>query len=75
MTNKELFEQSEELTRAWESLKVSIDLLTMNNTVAQHDAEWPAYFFNSHQSSNLESNLLNISDVMLKVSNAICPEE
>ncbi|MCT3569074.1 hypothetical protein [Levilactobacillus brevis] len=75
MTNEELFEQAEELTRAWESLKVSIDLLSMDNTVAQHDAELPAYFFNSHQSSNLESNLANIADTMLKVSNAICPKE
>ncbi|ARW50321.1 hypothetical protein [Levilactobacillus brevis] len=75
MTNEELFEQAEELTRAWESLKVSIDLLAMDNTVAQHDAEWPAIFFNSHQSSNLESNLSNIADTMLKVSNAICPKE
>lgn len=75
MTNEELLEQAEELTRAWESLKVSIDLLAMDNTVAQHDVEWPAIFFNSHQSSNLESNLLNIADTMLKVSNAICPKE
>ena len=75
MTNEELFEQAEELTRAWESLKVSIELLAMDNAVAQHDAEWSAYFFNSHQSSNLESNLANIADTMLKVSNAICPKK
>ncbi|WP_420326776.1 hypothetical protein [Levilactobacillus brevis] len=75
MTNEELLKQAEELTQAWESLKVSVDLLSMDNTVAQHDAEFPAYFFNSHQSSNLESNLANIADTMLKVSNAICPEE
>ncbi|MFC6181506.1 hypothetical protein [Lactiplantibacillus daowaiensis] len=75
MTNEELFEQAEELTRAWESLKVSIELLAMDNTLAQHDAEWPTYFFNSNQSSNLESNLSNIADTMLKVSNAICPKE
>ena len=75
MTNEELFEQAEELTRAWESLKVSIDLLSMGNAAAQHDAERPALFFNSNQSSNLESNLANIADTMLKVSNAICPKE
>lgn len=75
MTDEELLKQAEELTRAWESLKVSIDLLSMGNTVAQYDAEFPAIFFNSHQSSNLEINLTNIADTMLKVSNAICPKE
>ena len=75
MTNEELFEQAEELTRAWESLKVSIDDLSMTNAIAQHDADFPAIFFNSHQYSNLESNLLNIAKTMVKVSDAICPEE
>ncbi|MBS0977087.1 hypothetical protein [Levilactobacillus brevis] len=75
MTNEELLEQAEELTRAWESLKVSIDDLSMTIAIVKHDSYWCNYFFDSHQSSNLESNLANIADTMLKVSNAICPGE
>ncbi|MBU7540208.1 hypothetical protein LL936_08875 [Levilactobacillus brevis] len=75
MTNEELFEQAEELTRAWESLKVSIDFLDAMNAITKKDASWDHYFFNSHQSSNLESNLLNIAKTMVKVSDAICPGE
>lgn len=75
MTNEELFEQAEELTRAWESLKVSIDFLDAMNAIIKKDVCWANYFFDSHQSSNLESNLLNIAKTMVKVSNAICPKE
>lgn len=75
MTNSELMEQSEKLTTAWESLKVSIDNLSMAMTVAKYDSDWCDYFFKSRQSNNLESNLLNIASVMLEVSNDICPED
>lgn len=75
MTNEELLKQAEELTQAWESLKVSVDLLSMTNAIVKNDSYWCKYFFDSHQSSNLESNLANISDTMLKISNAICPGE
>ena len=75
MTNKELVEQSEKLATAWESLKVSIDNLSMAMTVTKYDSDWCKYFFKSEQSSNLESNLLNIASVMLEVSNDICPED
>lgn len=75
MTNSELMEQSEKLATAWESLKVSIDNLSMAMTVTKYDSDWCDYFFKSQQSSNLESNLLNIASVMLEVSNDICPED
>lgn len=75
MDEKELLKQSETLTEAWESLKVSIDFLDAMNAITKKDVSWAHYFFNSHQSSNLESNLSNIAKTMVKVSDAICPEE
>lgn len=74
MTNSELVEQAEKLATAWESLKVSIDNLSMAIAVAKYDSDWCDYFFKSEQSSNLESNLSNIASVMLEVSNDICPK-
>ena len=75
MTNEELLEQAKELTRAWESLKVSIDFLDAMNAITKKDSSWCHCFFNSPQSSDLEDNLLNIAKTMVKVSNAICPGE
>ncbi|MCJ2383717.1 hypothetical protein HZI70_06245 [Lactiplantibacillus plantarum] len=75
MTDKELMEQSKKLAVAWESLKVSIDDLSVTKALVNHDNGWCSYFFQSQQSSNLESNLLNIASVMLEVSNDICPED
>jgi len=75
MTNEELFEQAEELTRAWESLKVSIDSLSMIIALTRDDKAWENYYFESRLADNLEDNLLSISKTMLQVSNTICPEE
>lgn len=75
LDEKELLKQAETLTEAWESLKVSIDFLDAMNAITKKDGDWCHYFFNSHQSSNLESNLLNIAKIMVKVSDAIYPEE
>lgn len=75
MTDKELFQQSEKLAQAWESLKVSIDSLAMANTIKQYDSQWCHYFFESQQASNIENNLLNIANIMLSVSNVICPDD
>ena len=75
MTNEELLKQSEELAQAWESLKVSVDSLSMIIALTRDDKAWGEYYFNSRLADNLEDNLLNISKTMLAVSNAICPEE
>lgn len=75
MDEKELLKQADTLAEAWESLKVSIDFLDVMNAITKKDGNWCNYFFNSHQSSNLENNLLNIAETIVKVSDAICPEE
>ena len=75
MTNEELLKQSEELAQAWESLKVSVDSLSMIIALTRDDKAWGEYYFDSRLADNLEDNLLNISKTMLKVSNSICPEE
>lgn len=75
MDEKELLKQSETLTEAWESMKVSIDSLSMIIALTRDDKDWENYYFESRLADNLEDNLLNISKTMLSVSNAICPEE
>lgn len=75
MTNEELLKQSETLAKAWESMKVSVDSLSMIIALTRDDKAWGNYYFESHLADNLEDNLLNISKTMLKVSNTICPEE
>lgn len=75
MTNEELLKQSEELAQAWESLKVSVDSLSMIIALTRDDKAWGEYYFDSRLADNLEDNLLNISKTMLAVSNAICPKE
>lgn len=75
MTNEELLKQSETLAKAWESMKVSVDSLSMIIALTRDDKAWGKYYFESHLADNLEDNLLNISKTMFAVSNAICPEE
>lgn len=75
MDEKELLKQSETLAGAWELMKVSIDSLSMIIALTRDDKGWGNYYFESHLADNLEDNLLNISETMFAVSNAICPEE
>ena len=65
MTNKELLEQSEKLAKAWESMKVSVDSLSMTIALTREDKAWGKYYFDSRLADNLEDNLLNISKTML----------
>lgn len=75
MDEKELLKQSETLAKAWESMKVSVDSLSLIITLARDDKGWGNYYFESRLADNLEDNLLNISETMFAVSNAIFPEE
>lgn len=75
MDEKELLKQSETLTEAWESMKVSIDSLSMIIALTRENKAWGNYYFGSRLADNLEASLLNISETMLAVSDAICPEE
>jgi len=75
MDEKELLKQSESLAKAGESMKVSIDSLSLIIALARDDKGWGNYYFESRLADNLEDNLLNISETMFAVSNAICPEE
>ncbi|WP_076635042.1 hypothetical protein [Lactiplantibacillus plantarum] len=75
MTDKELFQQAKKLEVAWNSLKVSINALSVASVIVNYDDEWSSYFFQSQEASDLEDNLLNIANVMLKVSNVICPND
>lgn len=71
MDEKELLKQSETLAKAWESMKVSVDSLSMIIALTRDDKSWGNYYFESRLADNLEDNLLNISETMLSVSNAI----
>lgn len=75
MTNEELLKQSETLAKAWESMKVSVDSLSLIIALTRDDKAWENYYFESRLADNLEDNLLSISKTMFAVSNAICPEE
>lgn len=75
LDEKELLKQAETLTEAWESMKVSIDSLSMIIALTRENKAWGNYYFGSRLADNLEASLLNISETMLAVSDAICPEE
>lgn len=75
MTNEELLKQSETLAKAWESMKVSVDSLSLIIALTRDDKAWGKYYFESRLADNLEDNLLSISKTMFAVSNAICPGE
>ena len=75
LDEKELLKQAETLTEAWESMKVSIDSLSMIIALTRENKAWGNYYFESRLADNLEDNLSNISETMLAVSSAICPVE
>ncbi|MEN2361882.1 hypothetical protein [Levilactobacillus brevis] len=75
MDEKELLKHAETLTEAWESLKVGIDSLSMIIALTRDDKAWENYYFESRLADNLSASLSNISETMLAVSDAICPEE
>ena len=75
MNEKELLKQSETLAKAWESMKVSVDSLSMIIALTREDKGWGNYYFESRLADSLQDNLLNISETMFAVSSAICPEE
>lgn len=76
MKNSELLKQAEKLTSAHENLEMAINYLdAMVCAVHQGDDVTGTFFLKGGSAGNVVDNMQNVSNLIMEVSNKICPQD